>query len=502
VLLVRFIGITFIVAVMLSGNGVLFMQPDTPIYEENFRPQFHYSPPTKWMNDPNGLVYFEGEYHLFYQYHPDDVVWGPMHWGHAVSPDLVYWETLPIALYPDENGTIFSGSAVIDVNNTAGFGANAMVAVYSYNVQTQGVAYSTDRGRTWTKYEGNPVMPALATPDFRDPKVFWNNASGQWVMVIAAGREAQFYTSPNLLEWTFASSFAAGHVVATWEVPDIFPLEIDGQTKWVLLVSVGGYAPAGGSGIQYFIGDFDGHTFSNDNPTGTVLWLDYGPDNYAGTTWENEPAGRRIYIGWLNNWVYANSIPTSRWRGAATLPRELRLVNTPEGIRLAQMPIAALEQLRTPLGVWENLSVSGEQILSEVQGRRLEIIADIQPGSADRWGLIVQRGENAGTRIVYNAGRSSLLVSRSDTTDAGTIGGFNSAFGAPLTLNSETLRLHIFVDESSVEVFAQDGLTALTAQTFVDPAADGVALFADNGDITIRRLEIHSLSSIWSTPAS
>lgn len=481
--------------------GVFSMQTNTPVYQETFRPQFHFSPPAKWMNDPNGLVYFEGEYHLFYQYNPNDVVWGPMHWGHAVSPDLVHWENLPIALSPDDNGTIFSGSAVIDVNNTAGFGANAMVAIYSYNTQTQGVAYSTDRGRTWTKYAGNPVMPALSTPDFRDPKVFWHEETSQWVMVIAAGREAQFYTSPNLTVWTFASRFAAGHVVAIWEVPDIFPLEIDGQAKWVLTVGVGADAPAGGNGVQYFIGDFDGQTYTNDNPTGTTLWLDYGADNYAGTTWNNEPDGRRLYIGWMNNWTYGNSIPTSTWRGATTLPREFHLVNTPEGIRLGQAPIAAIEQLRTPIGTWDNLPISSaEQVIDEVQGRTLEIIAEIQPGSAERWGLTVQRGENAGTRIVYNPARSSLLISRSATTSTGNIPNFTTPFGAPLELNGAPLRLRIFVDESSVEVFAQDGLISMTAQTFVDPAANGLSFFADNGDITVNHLEIYALASIWQTP--
>jgi len=492
------IRLTFVLFVLLLIliPGTMSMQ-NSLVYQEPFRPQYHYSPPQAWMNDPNGMVYFEGEYHLFYQHNPDDVVWGPMHWGHAVSTDLVHWETLPIALYPDDNGTIFSGCVVIDENNTAGFGANAMVAVYSYDVQTQGVAYSTDRGRTWTKYEGNPVLPALA-PDFRDPKVIWHEPTQQWVMVISAGREVRFFTSPNLRDWTYASSFSAGHIVATWEVPDLFPLEIDGETRWVLVVSVGALAPAGGSGTQYFIGTFDGMVFINDNYPSTTLWLDYGADNYAGTTWSNEPNGKRIFIGWMNNWTYANSIPTSTWRGAATLPREFRLVRTLEGIRLAQTPVAALENLRTLIGTWDNLTVSGEHILDDIGGRTLEIIAEIEPNAADRWGLVVQRGENAGTHIVYNPARSSLLISRTDTIDSGYIPNFTPAFGAPLDLNGQPLRLRIFVDESSVEVFAQDGLISLTAQTFVDPAANGLAFFANNGDITVTHLEVYALESIWS----
>lgn len=470
------------------------------LYQEQFRPQFHYSPPRAWLNDPNGMVYFEGEYHLFYQHNPDGLTWGPMHWGHAVSPDLVHWETLPIALYPDEHGTIFSGCVVIDTNNTAGFGANAMVAVYSYDTQTQGLAYSTDNGRTWTKYDGNPILPALAR-DFRDPKVFWHAESSQWVMIITAGHEAQIFVSPNLREWTLASTFAAGEVSPVWEVPDLFPLELDGETYWVMLISITSQTPAGGSGIQYFIGDFDGHTFTNANSIGTILWLDYGPDNYAGTTWANLPDQRRVYIGWLNNWVYAQAIPTSTWRGATTLPREFELRRTPEGIRLAQRPVAAVEQLRRPLGTWDNLAVSGTLSLDGVQGRTLEIIADIDVGTADRLGLVVHQDGSAGTRIVYNARLSQLLISRSDTTSAGTINGFNPAFGAPVTLEDGQLRLRIFVDESSVEVFAQEGLVTLTSQTFVEPPAAGVSFYAENGDFEVTHLEIYALESIWENAA-
>ncbi|MHB8751283.1 MAG: glycoside hydrolase family 32 protein [Aggregatilineales bacterium] len=470
------------------------------MYHEPFRPQFHYSPPCCWMNDPNGLVYLDGEYHLFYQFNPGGLTSGSQHWGHAVSPDLVHWETLPIALYPDEHGTIWSGSAVIDTNNTSGFGKNAMVAIYSYNTQTQGVAYSTDRGRTWTKYPGNPVIGALEK-DFRDPKVFWHPDSGQWVMVIAAGHEVRFFTSPNLREWTFSGKFAGGNTMGVWEVPDLFPLEIDGQTKWVLLVSSSNFAPAGGNGVQYFIGSFDGHTFTNDYPAAT-LWLDYGPDNYAGTTWSNEPNGKHIYIGWMNNWAYADQIPTSTWRGATTLPRELQLVRTPDGIRLSQSPIAALSSLRTLLGTWDGLNVSGELPLDKAHGRTLEIIADFEPGDATRFGIDVDNGQDLRTRIVYNAKQSQLLISRPATTANGEIAGFTPAFGARVAIDNGHVRFHLFVDESSVEVFANDGLTVLTSQTFVNPANDGVAVFAENGLAKLSHLEVYALASIWPKPSN
>lgn len=464
------------------------------LYNEPYRPQFHFSPPSGWMNDPNGMVYYEGEYHLFFQYSPD-IARGPMHWGHAVSSDLVHWKNLPIGLYPDEIGPIWSGSAVVDANNTSGLvPGGGLVAIFSYENQTQGIAYSADKGRTWTKYAGNPVIEARAR-DFRDPKVFWDDTRGQWAMVIAAGQEIQFFTSPNLIDWEYQSSFTGGHVLGVWEVPDLFPLELDGETKWVLIVSVSQLAPAGGPGTQYFIGDFDGSTFtSDDNP---ILWLDYGPDNYAGTTWDSAPENKRLYIAWMNNWQYAFNVPTTPWRGAATLPREFSLVSTADGIRLKQTVPQAFEGLRTPLGVWDDVEVAGTLPLEGVQSQTLEIIAEIQPGSAERFGIDVHYGENGRTRIVYNAAQAQLLISRASATEQGEIAAFNPAFGAPLPLEDTPLRLHLFVDISSVEVLAQDGTISLTASVFDPPANDGVALFAEGGSIEVTHLEVYALSGIW-----
>ena len=479
---------------VLSLAASVTMAQDNTLYHEPYRPQYHFSPPCGWMNDPNGMVYYQGEYHFFYQYSPQ-VNKGRIHWGHAVSPDLVHWQNLPIALYPDDMGDIWSGSAVVDIENTSGLvPGGGLVAIFSYENQSQGIAYSTDRGRTWTKYKGNPVLPAIAK-DFRDPKVFWYGA--EWTMVIAAGHEIQIFTSPNLLDWTLRSHFSGGQVQPIWEVPDLFPLQIDGKTKWVLLVSQSAMAPAGGNGIQYFIGDFDGYTFSNDNPD-KVLWLDYGTDNYAGTTWNNMDYNHRVYIGWMSNWQTASSLPTPNWRGAATLPRDLKLVRTADGIRLAQMPVASLAQLRTPVGTWDNLDISGDHPLDNVHGRTLEIIAEFEAGTAQRFGIDVHRGDSGKTRLVYNTAQSQLLVSRPEGSEAGTIPNFTTAFGAPIPLDNGHLRLHLFVDESSVETFAQDGLITLSAQTFGSAQDDGVALFADKGDAKLVHLEIYSLASIWS----
>ena len=324
-----------------------------------YRPLFHFTPPANWMNDPNGLVYFEGEYHLFYQYHPESNLWGPMHWGHAVSADLVNWQHLPIALYPDERGMIFSGSAVVDWEDTAGFGKKAMIAVFTYNnhtyndehrVEDQNIAYSKDRGRTWTKYNGNPVVPHPGDlKDFRDPKVFWYQ--DHWVMLLAAGDKVLFYTSSNLKEWDQSGSFGGGGYGSTdgvWETPDLFQLPVTNasDSRWVLTVGLGNGGPAGGSATQYFIGDFDGKNFTSENPKDTVLWADHGTDYYAPQAWNDEPHGRRIMIGWMSNWQYANLTPASTWRGMFSIPRELSLTQTEDGIRLVQNPIPELQSLR------------------------------------------------------------------------------------------------------------------------------------------------------------
>ncbi len=322
------------------------------------RPLYHFTPPANWINDPNGLVYYAGEYHLFYQYHPGSTIWGPMHWGHAVSTDLVNWQQLPIALYPDALGAIFSGSAVIDWHNTAGFGQEAMIALFTHNSaqgQSQSLAYSTDKGRTWSKYAGNPVISAPAgEKDFRDPKVFWvanGDYAGHWVMLLAVSDSIWVYTSTNLKNWLFVSEFGEEHGSHTgvWETPDLFKLAVDdgAATRWVLTVGVGAGATVAEQGTQYFVGHFDGAAFTNENPPEIVLRADYGPDFYAGQGWNDAPDHRPIWIAWMSNWIYARTIPTGAWRGAMSVPRSLGLRTTPDGIRLVQSLIPELAKLRT-----------------------------------------------------------------------------------------------------------------------------------------------------------
>ena len=336
---------------LIAAFGCKTTHISTAKPSEPHRPAFHFTPKTGWMNDPNGMVYYEGEYHLFYQYYPDSTVWGPMHWGHAISRDLVSWEHLPIALYPDSLGLIFSGSAVVDWKNTSGFGINGkppLVAMFTHHLmrgekagrhdfQYQSLAYSNDKGRTWTKYAGNPVIPNTnAIHDYRDTKVFWYAPDQKWVVVLAAGDHIMLYNSPNLKDWTYLSSFGKdlGAHGGVWECPDLFPLKVQGTTqeKWVLIQNMNPGGPNGGSAAQYFIGDFNGKSFILDAQlTGDLpLWLDHGRDNYAGVTWSDVPAadGRRLFIGWMSNWDYAQVVPTKSWRSAMTLPRQLVLAKT------------------------------------------------------------------------------------------------------------------------------------------------------------------------------
>jgi fructan beta-fructosidase len=308
------------------------------IQKEQHRPLFHFTPRAHWMNDPNGMVFYNNTYHLFYQHYPDSTVWGPMHWGHATSTDLVHWKHKPIALFPDSLGYIFSGSAVADINNTSGFGNNGkipLVAIFTHHdptrekqgkntYQNQSIAYSLDEGETWKKYDSNPVLKNPGIKDFRDPKVSWYEPTKKWIMTLATLDRITFYSSPDLKHWTKESEFGQniGAHGGIWECPDLFTLKHDGKDISILLVSINPGGPNGGSATQYFTGTFDGHTFM---PFQTdTRWIDYGPDDYAGVTWANT-GERKIFLGWMSNWQYANLVPTEKWRSAMTTPRDLSL---------------------------------------------------------------------------------------------------------------------------------------------------------------------------------
>jgi fructan beta-fructosidase len=465
-------------------------------FSEPYRPQFHFSPRQDWINDPNGLVYYDGEYHLHYQCYPGSVLRGPMHWGQAVSPDLIHWTELPIALYPDHIGETWSGSAVVDAQNTSGLvPGGGLVAMYSYADQSQGIAYSRDRGRTWTKYPGNPVIP-VGGKNFRDPKVFWYADIRRWVMVLAAGDRAKFYTSPNLLDWTFVSDFGSEYTPpgSVWECPDLFPLHIDGRTRWVLLASLDGGGPLYGRGICYFIGSFDVTVFTSDDPPGTLHWLDHGPDNYAGITWDNAPDGSRVFIGWMNNWAYAQDIPTLPWRGAMTIPRWLELRRLRNEIRLVQTPVPQIEQLRGAPRTWRSQTVApGTNLLSGMTGNALDIIAEFQIGTASTFGVNVHQGGGQYTAIGYDTRSHALFVDRSCSGETHFYADFAAVYKAALSPVGGLIKLRIVVDWSSVEVFANDGEVAITAQVFPEAASDGMELFAADGDVMLASLDVYPL---------
>jgi fructan beta-fructosidase len=482
-------------------------------YTEPYRPQFHFTPETGWMNDPNGMVYYDGKYHLFYQFTPGNIdTFGPKHWGHAVSMDLIHWEHLPVALSPDSLGEIWSGSVVVDWENTSGFRSGdeaVLVAIFTHfkdGLQRQSLAYSNDRGRNWTKYAGNPVIPNPGLADFRDPKVVWHPGTERWVMVLAAGDRVLFYTSPNLIDWKLTSQFGEleGSHGGVWECPDLFPLPVDGnpaKERWVLLVSVGNGAPNGGSGTQYFIGDFNGETFTNHYPATKVNWIDYGKDNYAGVTYSGIH-DRRIFMGWMNNWSYAYKVPTRPWRGAMTLPRALELVTNQDGeLQLRSLPIPEMQSLRGKhiQIVDENISVAGNRpLIKDVYPFILEIKTEIEPMTCTQVGIRLKTKANGITIIGYDVKAQKFFV---DRRRSGLVD-FEASFGqhihaTPLELESNSLRLHLFIDTSSIEAFADSGRIVITDLIYPNGQINEAEIYTINGDAHVVNLEAWVLTPIW-----
>jgi fructan beta-fructosidase len=523
-----FLRIHFLVPAIIL-TGCTFMKPgedQLSLYREQHRPQFHFSPDSMWMNDPNGLVYYDGEYHLFYQHNPEENTWGPMHWGHAVSHDLVYWEHLPIALYPDSLGTIFSGSAVIDRDNTTGLGNGKhppMVAIFTHHnhdlemaadglPQYQSIAFSLDKGRTWEKYSGNPVLENPGIRDFRDPKVIWYSPENKWIMVLAAKDRVIFYSSPDLLSWTMESEFGMdlGAHGGVWECPDLFPLTLDSIEKWALLVSLNSRGPNGGSGTQYFIGNFDGRTFICDNPSTKPLWLDWGKDNYAGVTWSDIPPedGRRLFMGWMSNWEYAQEVPTERWRSAMTIPRELSLERMEDQYILCSNPISELQKLRKSHMAIKGKVISGLEELKDLPGEFTQGMYEIdlrfsrangpQNGNASVFGLMLMNGAGQQITVGVNLIDHIVFIDRTNSGKSGFSDSFSGIHTARLPImGKEELRLRAFIDLSSIELFADNGHTVMTEIFFPDQAYNRVVLFADNGSVQLKEGSLHSLKSIW-----
>lgn len=491
----------------------------SPAYNQPYRPQFHFFPRIHWTNDPNGLVYFEGEYHLFFQYNPFGDEWGHMSWGHAVSRDLTHWTELPVAI-PEQNGImIFTGSAVVDEHNTSGFclnGKPCLVAIYTGfspatpkkpALQTQNIAYSNDRGRTWTKYAGNPVLN-LHLSDFRDPKVFWSETQRRWIMAVSLPNDhkIRFYHSENLKSWKFLSDFGpAGATGGQWECPELFELPVDGNAanrRWVLKVGINPGALQGGSGEQYFVGHFDGTRFIDDNVRPATLWTDYGKDCYCALTFNHLPSSHpEVMIGWMDNWQYAAQLPTSPWRGQMTIPRQLSLRTTPEGIRLIQQPADELKELRekhwsvsntTPDAVNQTLKSVGEEA-----GHTYELRANVSVGTAEEVGWKLLADDGTYTLVSYNRDRHELFVDRTHANAVNISKDFPARIAAPLTISGDTVPFDIFVDRSSIEVFVDGGRITMTNLVFPAPHAATANFYTKGGQPGPVTLDAWQLRSIW-----
>ncbi|BCW71311.1 glycoside hydrolase family 32 protein [Arthrobacter sp. NicSoilB8] len=476
-----------------------------------YRPQHHYTADRNWLNDPNGLIYANGTYHLFYQHNPSGNEWGNMSWGHATSADLLHWDEQPVAIVCDEQEAIFSGSAVLDRNNTSGFGTPdnpPLVAIYTsaYSPasplggrQAQSLAYSTDDGASWTKYSGNPVADR-GSAEFRDPKVFWydGTAGNYWVMVAveALDREVVLYKSADLKSWEYLSTFGPANATGgVWECPDLFELPVDddpGTTKWVLVVNLNPGGIAGGSAGQYFLGTFDGVTFVSESTVTEGLqqddsrmveygWLDWGRDYYAAVSFSNSPDGRRLMIGWMNNWQYGGVTPTSGWRGALTLVREVRLATRAGRVVLMQAAVDPFEnggatiysEARRPL------AAGTHWLPAEASGDVLRIDAEFEPGAAGEVGLLLRAGGAEQTVLAYDSATGVLSLDRTTCGNTDFHESFASVERVTVPLEDGRLRLRIFLDRCSVEVFAQDGAATITDQVFAAESSARLGLFAD-----------------------
>lgn len=489
----------FCIVFIFFYSNKLFAQ-----YNEKYRPQFHFSPQKGWIGDPDGLVKFKGKYHLFW-------------WGHAISEDMVHWYEMP---YPMKGGnntfTYFSGSVVVDKNNTAGFGDSSMVAVYTMHKndqvpEAQALSYSND-GINFHYYENNPVLD-ISSNSFRDPQVFWHKRTNKWIMAVAMPHRHKvgFYASSDLKQWQHLSDFGPmGAQASDWEVPDLFQLPVDGNSnnkKWVLTIG------QGPNRVQYFLGDFDGTEFIPDAQTraqskkaDSALWADYGTDFYAARTWRNVDdtvSSRTTWLGWMGNWDYARQVPTKWGKGFESVPRDIDLQTFAEGARLVQTPIPELKQLRKDSVVFSNKMINGiSKVTAFAPAKNIyEIEASFDTHSVGVVGFNLLVGNGRKLVVGYDTKAEKLFIDRTNCTDFTSDSVFNKHFPvkvfAPLTIKNHLLKLHILVDQSSVEVFASDGKIVMSTITFPAESQIGIELFAEQGKAKLVNFKGWILESIW-----
>ena len=472
--------------------------------KESFRPVYHHTPAYGWMNDPNGMFYKDGVYHLYFQYNPYGSVWGNMHWGHSTSTDLMHWKFEGCAIVPDAWGAIFSGSCVVDHENTAGFGKEAVVAFYTSakstpwgDIQMQSMAYSLDNGKTFTKYEGNPILTS-SEKDFRDPKVFWYAPGKHWVMMLAVGQHMEIYSSVNLKEWKKESEFGAmqGAHGGVWECPDLVEIPVEGtrEKKWVLICNLNPGGPLGGSAAQYFVGSFDGKKFVNESPTQTK-WMDWGKDNYATVTWNNAPDGRCIALGWMSNWQYANNVPTRQYRSANTLARDLTLYREGQELYLKSTPSVEVKKARGKKVSIPSFRVSEKHeivnLFEEKQGAyEVEIVIQNAGASKIAFCLLNDKGEKVS--MYYDLNRKQFVMDRSESGTVDFSKDFPAVTVAPANVDKE-LTLRLFVDRSSIEAFGEDGKFVMTNLVFPSQPYVKMCFEADKNGYAVKSLNVYKL---------
>lgn len=472
--------------------------------KESFRPVYHHTPAYGWMNDPNGMFYKDGVYHLYFQYNPYGSVWGNMHWGHSTSTDLMHWKFEGCAIVPDAWGAIFSGSCVVDHENTAGFGKEAVVAFYTSakstpwgDIQMQSMAYSLDNGKTFTKYEGNPILTS-SEKDFRDPKVFWYAPGKHWVMILAVGQHMEIYSSVNLKEWKKESEFGAmqGAHGGVWECPDLVEIPVEGtrEKKWVLICNLNPGGPFGGSAAQYFVGSFDGKKFVNESPTQTK-WMDWGKDNYATVTWSNAPDGRCIALGWMSNWQYANNVPTRQYRSANTLARDLTLYREGQELYLKSTPSSEVKKARGKKVSIPSFKVSEKHemvnLFEEKQGAyEVEIVIQNAGASKIAFCLLNDKGEKVS--MYYDLNRKQFVMDRSESGKVDFSKDFPAVTVAPANVDKE-LTLRLFVDRSSIEAFGEDGKFVMTNLVFPSQPYVKMCFEADKNGYAVKSLNVYKL---------
>lgn len=471
---------------------------------ETYRPVYHHTPVYGWMNDPNGMFYKDGVYHLYFQYNPYGSMWANMTWGHSTSIDLTHWTYEGTAIVPDAWGAIFSGSCVVDKDNTAGFGKGAVVTFYTSakstpwgDVQSQSMAYSLDNGKTFIKYEHNPILTSTER-DFRDPKVFWYAPGKHWVMMLAVGQEMQIYSSGNLKEWKKESSFGAmqGAHGGVWECPDLVEVAVEGskEKKWVLICNLNPGGPFGGSAAQYFVGSFDGKKFVNESPTQTK-WLDWGKDNYATVTWSNAPAGRCIALGWMSNWQYANNVPTTQYRSANTLARDLTLYRVGGELYLKSKPSPEIKKARAEEKKIPTFEVKGNyevaSLLADNKGAyEIEMTIENKGTSKIDFSLMNEKGEKVA--MYYDVVRKQFVMDRSASGIVGFSRDFPAVTVAPVR-NTDQIHLRLFIDRSSVEAFGEDGEYVMTNLVFPAEPYNRMVFSSDKGSYIVKSMNVYRL---------